>query len=124
MEYTILEKSELNPEPRSESGIEEIKEYWVFHVNRSSNTTGSRVELVLTNLEGVVTKYALYFIFKASNNEAKYEALGYEAQDHQRAGSSAFEGLPLLWGKHAWARDEAQTSKQPTGLAAQPSTNP
>ena len=33
------------------------------------------IKLILTSLEGVVTKYPLLFKFKASNNEAKYEAL-------------------------------------------------
>lgn len=31
--------------------------------------------MILTNLDGVVAEYALQFIFQASNNQAKYEAL-------------------------------------------------
>lgn len=39
------------------------------------NFQGSGARLLLTNLEGVVTKYALHFSFKATNNQAEYETL-------------------------------------------------
>lgn len=41
----------------------------------ASNSQGNDAGLILTNLKGVVTKYALRFAFEASNNQAKYEAL-------------------------------------------------
>lgn len=41
----------------------------------TSNFQGSGVGLILTNLKGVVTEYALQFFFKASNNQAKYKVL-------------------------------------------------
>ena len=34
-----------------------------------------RVDLILTNIDEMVTEYALQFGFKASNNQIKYEAL-------------------------------------------------
>ncbi|XP_019701442.1 uncharacterized protein [Elaeis guineensis] len=50
-------------------------EWWVLHVDGSSNTTGSGVGLILTSPDGVVMEYVLQFGFFASNNEAEYEAL-------------------------------------------------
>lgn len=46
-----------------------------MHIDGASNTQESGTDLILTNLEGVITKYALHFIFKASNNQGEYEAL-------------------------------------------------
>ena len=48
---------------------------WVLHIDGASNAQGSGVGLLLTNSEGMVTEYALRFDFKASNNQAEYEAL-------------------------------------------------
>ena len=48
---------------------------WVLHIDEASNARGSGVGFLLTNSEGVVTEYALRFDFKASNNQAEYEAL-------------------------------------------------
>ena len=48
---------------------------WVLHIDGASNAQGSGVGFLLTNSEGVVTEYALRFNFKASNNQAEYEAL-------------------------------------------------
>ena len=41
----------------------------------SSNEGGSRASLILVNPKGHQMHYALRFDFKASNNEAEYEAL-------------------------------------------------
>ena len=48
---------------------------WVLHIDGASNARGSGAGFLLTNSEGVVTEYALRFDFKASNNQAEYEAL-------------------------------------------------
>ena len=48
---------------------------WVLHIDGVSNAQGSRADLILTNFEGIVIEYALRFNFKASNNQAEYEAL-------------------------------------------------
>ena len=48
---------------------------WVLHIDEASNAQGSGAEFLLTNSEGVVTEHALRFGFKASNNQAEYEAL-------------------------------------------------
>ena len=48
---------------------------WVLHIDGASNAQGSGAGFLLTNSEGVVTKYALRFNFKASNNQAEYEVL-------------------------------------------------
>ncbi|CAL9019107.1 unnamed protein product [Prunus brigantina] len=48
---------------------------WILHVDGASNQQGSGAGLVLTLPEDDETQYALWFGFKASNNEAGYEAL-------------------------------------------------
>ncbi|XP_004301972.1 PREDICTED: uncharacterized protein LOC101291061 [Fragaria vesca subsp. vesca] len=48
---------------------------WTLYVDGSSNQSGSGAGLVLTTPQNDELEYALRFNFKASNNEAKYEAL-------------------------------------------------
>ncbi|KAK6136270.1 hypothetical protein DH2020_030001 [Rehmannia glutinosa] len=48
---------------------------WLLHVDGSSTSTGSRAGIVLTNPQGEDLEFAVKFGFKASNNEAEYEAL-------------------------------------------------
>lgn len=48
---------------------------WVFHVDGAFNSQGYGIGLILTNSKGVLIEYALQFTFKASNNQAKHEAL-------------------------------------------------
>ena len=48
---------------------------WVLHIDGASNARGSGAEFLLTNSKGMVTEHALRFDFKASNNQAEYEAL-------------------------------------------------
>ncbi|KAM1898095.1 hypothetical protein ACFX14_032495 [Malus domestica] len=48
---------------------------WSLYVDGSSNQQGCGAGLVLTALDKVAMEYALHFKFKASNNEAEYEAL-------------------------------------------------
>ncbi|KAL0434020.1 UNVERIFIED_CONTAM: Ribonuclease HI [Sesamum latifolium] len=54
---------------------EASKGHWLLHVDGSSTLTGSGAGIVLTSPEGDELEYALHFDFKASNNEAEYEAL-------------------------------------------------
>ncbi|XP_073103279.1 uncharacterized protein [Elaeis guineensis] len=68
--------------PSEERGPEEVGTFecdpdstWVLYIDGASNAQGSGVGFLLTNLEGVVTEHALRFDFKASNNQAEYEAL-------------------------------------------------
>lgn len=66
-----------DPKDQQAKGLEEELNgdlIWVLNVDRASNLQGSDASLILTNSE-VVTEYALQFAFKASNNQAKYEAL-------------------------------------------------
>lgn len=48
---------------------------WILHVDGASNSCGSGARIILANLDRIVTKYALKFNFKASNNAIEYEAL-------------------------------------------------
>ena len=48
---------------------------WKLSVDGAANTQGSDAGLILTSLDGIDTEYALRFGFRASNNEAEYEAV-------------------------------------------------
>ncbi|KAL0445162.1 UNVERIFIED_CONTAM: hypothetical protein Slati_2238900 [Sesamum latifolium] len=48
---------------------------WLLHVDRSSTTQGSGADIVITSPQGEDLEFAIKFDFKASNNEAEYEAL-------------------------------------------------
>ncbi|GAV82480.1 RVT_3 domain-containing protein, partial [Cephalotus follicularis] len=65
---TTIECMEENPS-ENERGI------WKLSVNGSSCITGSRTGLVLISPDGWTLEYALRFRFKATNNEAEWEAL-------------------------------------------------
>ena len=75
VEFTYPEETEqaepivLTPNPQ------ELILTWVLYVDRSSNGQGSGAGIILTTPEGIQLEYALRFGFKASNNEAEYEAL-------------------------------------------------
>ncbi|RDX66493.1 rnhA, partial [Mucuna pruriens] len=67
---------ELAPEARRE---EEVKWYlsvdWYLLVDGSSNHTRSGAGIILEGPTGVLVEQSLHFEFKASNNQAEYEAL-------------------------------------------------
>ncbi|GAV72761.1 rve domain-containing protein/RVT_3 domain-containing protein [Cephalotus follicularis] len=65
---TPMECMEENPS-ESEKGM------WKLSVDGSSCLTGSGAGLVLTSPDGWTLEYALRFKFKATNNEAEWEAL-------------------------------------------------
>ncbi|KAL0445748.1 UNVERIFIED_CONTAM: hypothetical protein Slati_1702700 [Sesamum latifolium] len=48
---------------------------WLLHVDGSSTTQGSGAGIVVTSPQGEDLEFAIKFGFKASNNEAEYEAL-------------------------------------------------
>lgn len=57
---------EIGPEPAGEPRL---------HIDGAFNAKGSRTGMILSSPEEIVTEQALRFNFKASNNEAEYEAL-------------------------------------------------
>ncbi|XP_077217983.1 uncharacterized protein LOC143852483 [Tasmannia lanceolata] len=59
-------------EEKDEAVVEPL---WELHVDGSSNHMGSGAGLILTGPGDFVMDYAVRFGFKASNNEAEYEAL-------------------------------------------------
>ncbi|KAM1818376.1 hypothetical protein ACFX11_000177 [Malus domestica] len=61
--------------PSEAQKIEPTAPSWSLYVDGSSNQQGCGAGLVLTTPNKVAMKYALRFKFKASNNEAEYEAL-------------------------------------------------
>ena len=48
---------------------------WKLSIDVAANAQGSGAGLILTSPKGIDMKYALIFGFKASNNEAEYEAV-------------------------------------------------
>ncbi|KAL0289656.1 UNVERIFIED_CONTAM: hypothetical protein Sangu_2607500 [Sesamum angustifolium] len=50
-------------------------EKWLLHVDGSSTAQGSGAGIVITSPYGEVLEFAIKFGFKASSNEAEYEAL-------------------------------------------------
>ena len=48
---------------------------WKLSVDGAANAQGSGVGMILTSPEGIDIEYALRFGFRASNNEAEYEAV-------------------------------------------------
>ena len=48
---------------------------WKLSVDEAANAQGSGAGLILTSPDGIDTKYTLKFDFRASNNEAEYEAV-------------------------------------------------
>ncbi|KAM2951284.1 hypothetical protein COP2_000801 [Malus domestica] len=61
--------------PSEAHKIEPTTPAWSLYVDGSSNQQGCGTGLVLTTPDKVAMEYALRFKFKASNNEAEYEAL-------------------------------------------------
>ena len=56
--------------------VEQMNKFqWRLHVDGSSNTHGSGAEIVITTIEGDTVECAMRFDFKATNNQAEYEAL-------------------------------------------------
>ncbi|GAV71915.1 RVT_3 domain-containing protein, partial [Cephalotus follicularis] len=58
-----------------EDTSEEEKRLWKLSVDGSSCVSGSGAGLILTSPDGWTLEYALRFGFKATNNEAEWEAL-------------------------------------------------
>nr|XP_009388102.1 PREDICTED: uncharacterized protein LOC103974923 [Musa acuminata subsp. malaccensis] len=58
-----------------ETDLEQPPEPWVLHVDGSANSKGAGAGLVLRSPDGRSFERSLRFGFRATNNEAKYEAL-------------------------------------------------
>jgi len=54
---------------------EEVSFRWVLSVDGSSNQQGSRTDVILEGPDELLIEQTLRFAFKASNNQAEYEAL-------------------------------------------------
>ncbi|XP_061375349.1 uncharacterized protein LOC133317499, partial [Gastrolobium bilobum] len=48
---------------------------WVIYVDRSSNIKGSGVGVIVESPQGITVEHSIHFGFKASNNQAEYEAV-------------------------------------------------
>ncbi|XP_058070971.1 uncharacterized protein LOC131220014 [Magnolia sinica] len=82
LEFTTPDKEGISaeaetappPVPPSNQGTVS-KPVWTRYVDGSSNAKGAGAEIVLVAPDSTPIHYAIRFDFKASNNEAKYEAL-------------------------------------------------
>ncbi|XP_072052252.1 uncharacterized protein [Arachis hypogaea] len=92
---------------------------WVLFVDGASNPQGSGAGVLLKSSEGVVIEHSLRFSFKASNNQAEYEALiaglrqGYsrpllKCLDRSEAELAIAEVHEGIYGMHSVARSLAQ----------------
>ncbi|RDX75708.1 Retrovirus-related Pol polyprotein from transposon 17.6, partial [Mucuna pruriens] len=54
---------------------EQLEGDWYLSVDGSSNQTGSGAKVILKGPNGILIEQSLHFDFKASNNQAEYEAL-------------------------------------------------
>ncbi|KAK0573789.1 hypothetical protein LWI29_013579 [Acer saccharum] len=72
----IEEFTEPDAEVRKVMEDEQTTKFqWRLHVDGSSNTHGSGAGIVITTPEGDTVECAMRFDFKATNNQAEYEAL-------------------------------------------------
>ncbi|KAL0293354.1 UNVERIFIED_CONTAM: hypothetical protein Sradi_6941100 [Sesamum radiatum] len=60
---------------------------WLLHVDGSSTAQGSGAGIVITTPQGEDLEFSIKFSFKASNNEAEYEALGIGMRMAHEAGA-------------------------------------
>ncbi|XP_077249397.1 uncharacterized protein LOC143888897 [Tasmannia lanceolata] len=68
-------KTEIIPIRPAEQDPSTAEPLWEVHMDGSSNKSGCGAGLVLIGLDNFTLDYALRFGFRASNNEAEYEAL-------------------------------------------------
>ncbi|GJW01865.1 reverse transcriptase domain-containing protein [Tanacetum coccineum] len=71
----IMERPEEEDPDASVKGEEPLPAQWTLFMDGSSFVDGCGAGVILTNPEGIEFTYALRFQFKATNNEAEYEAL-------------------------------------------------
>lgn len=65
----------MTPEVASTQNPETPPTEWTFQVDGSSNVKGNGIGINLKTLTGEIIKQSFCFGFKASNNEAEYEAM-------------------------------------------------
>ena len=75
IDFIVECTSANNHEIEEQSQEETSKPTWILQVNRASNAQDCGAGLILTNIDGMVTEYALRFYFKSFNNQAEYETL-------------------------------------------------
>ena len=80
VEYTIFEDSiELEAARGTETPDlnlpHKLDGFWIMNVDGSASSIGSGACLLVSGPNGFITKYALWFNFSMTNNEAEYEAL-------------------------------------------------
>ncbi|XP_027936375.1 uncharacterized protein LOC114191403 [Vigna unguiculata] len=64
--------AELTPSPAQHEAPEAT---WILSVDGASNSKGSGAGIILENPQGALIEQSLHFAFRASNNQAEYEAL-------------------------------------------------
>ncbi|RDX79463.1 Retrovirus-related Pol polyprotein from transposon 17.6, partial [Mucuna pruriens] len=72
---TELLTEQQQPAEELTAAQREMDEEWYLSVDGSSNQAGSGARVILEGPNGVLVEQSLHFDFKASNNQAEYEAL-------------------------------------------------
>ena len=67
--------TECRTPPPGDEQQAELSATWMLYVDGFATSESSGAGLTVVSLEGHVHEHALKFVFKASNNEAEYEAL-------------------------------------------------
>ena len=60
---------------KGEEGSSNSAPWWILHVDGAVNNEGAGADIVLISPEGHHLPSAIHFNFKATNNDAEYEAL-------------------------------------------------
>ncbi|KAL0455203.1 UNVERIFIED_CONTAM: hypothetical protein Slati_0859500 [Sesamum latifolium] len=66
---------------------------WLLHVDGLSMAQGSGASIVITSPQGEDLEFTIKFDYKASNNEAEYEALVIGMRMAHEAGASTFSHI-------------------------------
>ena len=74
--HTEVSKKELLEEPSDDGENQQnCAPWWKMYVDGAVNANGSEAGIVLISLEGHQLHSSIYFAFRATNNDAEYEAL-------------------------------------------------
>ena len=74
-EFTPMLGQEIPNIPICDRELIEDTDWWRLYVNGASNAKGAGTEVVIIKLNGSVIEQSIRLDFKASNNEAEYEAI-------------------------------------------------
>ena len=78
MEFNIISSPDKSADPdpnQTNPDWPEDSKVWVLYMDGASNQSGCRAEIVVIDIEKAECSHCFRFEFRATNNEAEYEAL-------------------------------------------------